>query len=113
WRGCSPAFGSSFFGSIANTSLQPAFLSLSHAPQSHNGRSNRRDDLWFAAHYARRISFPDMDGRIAAIRTPTVESLLQSAMRNHGFVFAQGLAQDQITFRPMVVTGGGAHQNIS
>src|SRR3954467_8828807 len=54
-----------------------------------------------------------MDGRIAAIWTPAVESLLQRTMRDHGSVFAQGFAQNQIAFRPMVVTGGCSHQNIS
>src|SRR5579871_528716 len=91
--------------------------SLSHASTP---RASIRcpGDSRLAAHHARRVPFPDMDGCVAAIWTPAAESLLQRGMRDHcfatrGFAIAQGLAQNQIAFRPMVMTGRGAHQNIT
>src|SRR5579864_835372 len=124
--GCSAALGSSLFGSIASTSLTNEPLPIDygcylHYPtrigrmlfDPHGLRFEARGDSCFAAHHARRISLPDMDGSVAAIWTPAAECLFQRRMRNHGFVFAQGLAQNQIAFRPMVVTGGGSHQNIT
>src|SRR5579864_7006963 len=119
--GCSPALGSSLFGSIANPSStnEPVpktwmltFI-IPRASTSTPFDSKPRCDLCFAADYARRISFPDMNGCVAAIWTPTAESLLQRRMPDHGFAIAQGLAQDQVAFRPMVVIGSGSHQNVT
>src|SRR5438270_3206846 len=67
----------------------------------------------FAAHNARRISFPDVDSCVAAIWTPPAECLLQHGMGDHSFIFAQGLTQNQIAFRPMVMTGRGTHENVT
>ena len=90
-----------------------------HAYRSHVLRFQACGDSWFAAHYAGRISLPDMDSCVAAEWAPTAECLLQRRMRDHGFAVARGfataqsLAQNQIAFRPMIVTGRGAHQNVS
>src|SRR6476661_188610 len=92
---------------------------LSHAYQSPRASFEAGGDSRLTAHHARRVPFPDVNGRVTAIWTPAPESLLQRGMRDHcfaiarGFAVAQGLAQNQIAFRPMVVTGRGAHQNIT
>src|SRR5579859_2098828 len=59
--------------------------SLSHALPSHALRFKVRGDSCFAAHHSRRISFPDVNGCVAAIRAPAAESLLQRNMRDHVF----------------------------
>src|SRR6185437_4664281 len=74
-------FDSSLFGSIANTSLMNVpFQSewmlqpLSHAP-SLVRRNQWQSDSCLVADCRRRISFPDMDGCVAAIWAPMAESL--------------------------------------
>src|ERR1700686_3534686 len=72
-----------------------------------------RLDSRLAADAHRHITSPDVDGGVTAVRAPAAESLLQPRMRDQSLALAQGLAQDQIAFGPMVLIVSGSHQNIS